>query len=217
MRPFIIFIGFVMFLIPLSPSASIEKWEKLSDIDGIEVFKKEISGSPIIAFKGQGILNASVSKVAQVIMDSQHATEWVDSLEETRRLKSNSPLEYINYSHIGTPFVIKDRDFVTHTKIEIDQPRKEVIFRIHSTHSADAPKTSYIRGDVMNSSYTLRSLENGQKTYIIGEIHADPKGDVPKWLVNLVQKNWPYKVIQALRKQVIRPEVSESAYIQFNQ
>src|SRR5437762_3688944 len=86
-------------------------WEKIGDDDGIAVYRREVPGSPIIAFKGDGIINAPTLRVASILVDTTRATEWVDSLVEARTLRHVSETEYIEYDHIGTPFVMKDRDF----------------------------------------------------------------------------------------------------------
>src|SRR6478609_5522980 len=57
-------------------------WEKISDDDGIEVFKKEVSGSSLIALKGQGVIASPIGKVAQILLDTSRARDWVDRLEE---------------------------------------------------------------------------------------------------------------------------------------
>ncbi len=44
---------------------------------------------------------------------------------------------------------------------------------------------------------------------MIVEIHADPKGSVPKWLVNLFQKGWPRNTIEGIRKQAAKADVKE--------
>src|SRR5260370_32387405 len=93
-------------------------WEKLGDDDGIAVYRREVPGSPLIAFKGEGIVDASILRVASVLVDSSRATEWIDSLKEARILRQVSETETIHYDHIRTPVVIKGRDFVRECKLE---------------------------------------------------------------------------------------------------
>ena len=40
---------------------------------------------------------------------------------------------------------------------------------------------------------------------------ADPRGSVAKWIVNLVQKDWPHKTIASLRRQVAKPDIKDQA------
>ena len=76
-----------------------------------------------------------------------------------------------------------------------------------SVLEAGIPPGRYVRGDLMNTTFILTSLENGARTHVIGEVHADPMGSVPKWIVNFFQKDWPIDTLQGLRKQVAKPDV----------
>jgi hypothetical protein len=184
-------------------------WEKFGDDDGIAVYRREVPGSPIVAFKGEGVVDQSILRVASVIVDSSRATEWIDSLKEARILRQVSETETIHYDHVGTPIVMKDRDFVSDCKLEFDPAQKKVALKIHSVNDASAPQTSYIRGELLQSSFTLTAIEHGTKTRVVAEIHADPKGSVAKWIVNMFQKKWPHNTITSLRKQSAKPDIVE--------
>jgi hypothetical protein len=179
------------------------KWEKVTSESGINVFKKEVEGSPVIAFKGDGVIDASILRVISVLTDTSRSKEWVDRLVEAEILEEISPLERIQYSHVKTPPGLDDRDFVARAKLNIDVANKRVIINIQSTTHAKKPAgaNGIVRGELIGSSFLLVPLEGG-KTRVITEIHADPKGDVPKFVVNMVQKDWPINTIKNLRKQV---------------
>ena len=183
-------------------------WEKLSEEKGIEVFKKEIPGSPVIAFKGQAMVNAPIAKLITIMLDASRSTEWIDSLKESRTVRKISDRERIQYTHIGTPFVMKDRDFVTLSTIETDVPTKTFRLKFKSVTDPAAPETGYVRGEMMNSSFTFKAFAPDQ-TYVIAEIHADPKGSVAKWIVNLFQKMWPKNTLESLRKQAAKKDIPE--------
>jgi hypothetical protein len=192
-----------------SGQAAQPAWEKIGEDDGIAVYRREVPGSPIVAFKGEGIIDASILRVSSVIVDSSRATEWVDSLKEARILRQVSETETIHYDHVGTPIVMKDRDFVSDCKLEFDPAQKKVSLKIQSIVDASAPQTDYIRGELLHSSFVMTSIEHGTKTRIVAEIHADPKGSVAKWIVNLFQKKWPHNTITSLRRQVAKPDIVE--------
>ncbi len=186
-------------------------WEKVREADGIQVHRREIPGSPLIAFRGEGIIDAPIGKVGSVLVDVSRSTEWIDSLKEARQLRKVSESEYILWNHIGTPIVMKDRDFVTSTKLEIDTTTHRLIIRIKSVNDASAPVTDFIRGEIYNSAFELTSIDGGKRTKLVTEIHADPKGSVANWIVNSFQKNWPYNTIKSLRVQVAKPDVKDYA------
>jgi hypothetical protein len=195
------------------PAAGAEtSWEQIANDEGITVFRREVAGSPVIAFKGIGVINAPIARVASVVIDTPRTKEWMDSTAESRVVRRVGPLEQIVYTHVTTPpIVMKDRDFVTQARGEVDGTKKRFIIHIKSVSDAGAPPTSFVRGEILHSSFIMTSIDNGKKTQVITEIHADPKGSVAKWVVNLFQKNWPFNTIKNLRKQVARGDVKESA------
>jgi hypothetical protein len=45
---------------------------------------------------------------------------------------------------------------------------------------------------------------------VVIEMAVDPKGAIPLWVMNMVQQNWPYKTLQALRKIAQREDITVS-------
>jgi hypothetical protein len=194
---------------PLATSPALPPWEKIGDSDGIVAYRREVPGSPLIAVRGEGIVNASIIRVASVLVDTTRATEWIDRVVESRVVRQLSETETVHYDHIGTPIVMKDRDFVTRAKLEFDSAAKRVIVNMKSTTDPLAPPTDYVRGEIMQSYFILTSIEHGTKTHISVEVHADPKGSIAKWIVNMFQKSWPHNTISRLREQVAKPDIKE--------
>lgn len=184
--------------------AATGKWEKVTSKNGINVFKKEIEGSPVIAFKGDGVIDAPILRVASVLVDANRNKEWMDRVVESEIVEVKSPTERIQYSHIKTPTPLDDRDFVSNAKLVVDGANKRLTFAIHSVAHASKPeRKGIVRGQLMGSSFLLVPV-GADKTRVITEFHADPKGDVPKFIVNMFQEDWPINTIKGLRKQVGR-------------
>jgi hypothetical protein len=183
-------------------------WETLRRDDGIVVQRKEVAGSPFVAFRGEGDINAPLLLVGSVIVDVAHSRQWVDSVVESRVLRRVSDTEYITYAHIGTPVTMSDREFVTDVVLSADTATKTLSIRMHSVDDPAAPRTDYVRGVLSDGSWTLTSIDGGSRTHVAAEIHADPRGSIPAWIVNLFQKNWGYNTLMSLRKQVTRPDVT---------
>jgi hypothetical protein len=186
-------------------------WEKFDEDDGIAVFRREVPGSPIIALRGEGVVNAPILRVASVLVDTARAPEWIDSLAETKIIRKLSDDECIQWDHIKTPVILKDRDFVFDIKLALNPADKQVSLNYHSVYDSGAPKTDYVRGEFTYGTFTLTSIEGGKKTRVLAEVLADPKGSVAKWIVNLFQKDWPHKTIESLRKQVAKPDIKDQA------
>lgn len=193
--------------------AAADSWAKIDDSDGITIFRREVPGSDVIAFKGEGVVAAPLVRVASVIFDTSHAAEWIDSLVEARVIRRISDTDYVEYDHFGMPLVIKDRDFVTENRLEYDRARKAITISIHSVSDPAAPSSSYVRGVLISSTFVLTPTPDGKGTRVSGDVHCNPAGSLPKWVVNFFQKDWPRSTLQSLRKQVTKPSAVENPAI----
>ena len=191
--------------LPAAPSLS---WEKVRETDGITVYRSHVPGSGVLAFKGEGRVDVPLLKVAHVIIDPSRGPEWVDSLTESRVIRQISELEFLEYDHFAMPFIIRDRDFVSRVTVAPDPAAQEIAISYISVDDPETPpQKRYVRGDLVYSVFHLRA-EGPNATRVEAEILCDPKGSLPKWLVNVFQKSWPVKTLQALRRQAARPDVT---------
>ena len=198
-----------------TPSAP--KWEMFNEEDGIRMFRREVPGSSIVALRGEAFVEAPITRVASVLIDRKRSPEWIDRLVKTKVLRQLSETESINWNHIKTPTPLKDRDFVFKSVLTTDPAKKQVLFSYYSVTDTAAPVTDdYVRGSFKSGKFELtmatRANKDGTKTkgtIVVAEVLVDPAGSVPTFLVNLVQKSWPYKTMTALRKQVAKPDIKD--------
>lgn len=197
----------------LSPEAAPAKlelpWQRSHEKHGIAVSRRAVPGMSLVAFRADGRVEAPLLKVAQVIADSSRGPEWVDSLAEARKLRSIGPLEFIEYNRFAMPLFIKDRDFVTRVTVEPEPSQRQVTIRFVSVDDpALSPARRYVRANLIYSTFALQE-EGPAATAVRAEILADPRGALPKWVVNYFQKSWPVKTLLALRRQSAKPDVIE--------
>lgn len=188
-------------------------WEKFDEADGIAVFRREVPGTALIALRGEGVVNAPIVRVASVLVDPKRGPEWIDSLAEARCVRRVSDTEYVEWDHVKTPFVLADRDFVFDVKFDVLKDKKQVLLAYHSVNDPAAPKTDYVRGVFPFGKFVLTPLDHGKKTRVLAEVLADPKGSVPKWIVNLFQKSWPHDTLVNLRSEMQRRDLKDDARV----
>jgi hypothetical protein len=182
-------------------------WIRTRTENGITVAHKDVSGSPFVAFRGEGDIDEPLLLVGSVLVDIARNREWIDSLVEARILRTISETEYITWTHIGTPITMSDRDFVTDVALAVDPNAKRLEINMHSVNDPSAPKTRFVRGLLDSSSFILTSIDHGARTHVVAEIHCDPKGSVAAWIVNRFQSDWGYNTIKSLRAQVHKPDI----------
>src|ERR1700730_9511815 len=90
-----------------------EDWKLVGNQHGVEIYRRDVPGSGVVAFKGQGTIEAPLWKVAAILLGTRRAPEWVESLKESRVVRRLGANAYIEYNHISLPFHFTDRDFVS--------------------------------------------------------------------------------------------------------
>jgi len=176
--------------------------------DGIEIFKREATESGLIEFRGVGFVDAPLPVVATVIIETDRRPQWIKGLVESRIIRRDGSDQFIEYDHIDMPTFFRDRDFVSQVRIRSDQTTGEVVFRYQPSDDPAAPRTDYLRGEVINMTFALRSADHNTRTQVDAEFLCDPKGWIPSWLVNFFLKDWPKTTFRNLRKEVLKPGIT---------
>ncbi len=183
-----------------APEAAAPAWESVEDQGGIEVLRRDVPDSPIVAFKGVMVMEAPLDKLLWVLVDNEHKTEWVDMCSESRVVERVNAHEFVVYQRFSLPWYLTDRDYVYRGRA-VREPSGAVRLNLASVEHADAPETVGIRGRLVGSCYVLTPL-TPNRTRVEVEIQTDPCGMVPDWLVNIVQKEWPRKTLRGISQQV---------------
>ncbi|RZA12635.1 MAG: hypothetical protein EOP10_31120, partial [Proteobacteria bacterium] len=146
--------------------------------------------------------------VLWIMIDHPHKPEWINRFKEAHTVEEIPPSSNIQYSAFELPFPVSDRDFVFRNEFTVDKSLKGVVIDVKSVVDKRQPeKSGTVRGEIVRGKYIL--IPQGDKTLIQAEYLADPKGSVPAWLINFFQKEWPYKTLDAMRKQLTKPYVQE--------
>ena len=193
----------------LNPSfAGTHKWEKVMIKDGISVFKAKLKNSPLVGFRGEAIIEAPIGKVIHVLVDNDRRKEWVDRLVNSKLIDKPGTYRQTVYQEFSAPWPVSNRDFVYSGGIFKVPNSNQIKLDFKSIEHPNAPKTAGVRGHLQRGLYLVTPISKN-KTKIEVELISDPKGLIPSWIVNLVQKSWPYKTITAIRSQVKKPFVKD--------
>ena len=185
-----------------------DNWEKIDDDQGIQVFRKPMPGSDIVAFKGTGLVDASLEKIFWVLCDAEHEEQWVEMLIENYILEEMTPFDRVQYQNFDLPWPLSDRDFVYRAVATMDKQGRLHLL-LNSVGHPKTPATKGVRADIMQSGFILTPRPDG-KTFVEVSIFSDPKGILPTWVINLVQESWPMETMIGIRKQVKKEFVKKA-------
>ncbi|MCW8853861.1 MAG: START domain-containing protein, partial [Gammaproteobacteria bacterium] len=177
-------------------------WQLVKNKQGITVYTKAVAGSDILKVKTQIIINTEINQIRDILDDAPHRENWIPYLKSSSIVYSYSNTEKLEYSHFSAPWPASDRDFVYRIHL-IHHDDNKLIYHMKSENSSLLPfHDDIIRAELIESIYTLTAL-NEQQTQVELIFHADPKGWLPAWIINIIQKTLPYLILRNLREQAL--------------
>ena len=222
-------------------TAAMSEWQSIGVLGGVDTYVKP--DDPVTrtkAVRGTKLLkNLHISSVMGAFADASVNPQWVDMLRkmkvfayepqqctaETAFAKSleavdgEDALRDISVLHqvYSFPWPIQARDFCLLRQFRYDADRKEVEIYYESILDGRVPvDLSNIRGTNIYSRFFFRSAPEDNATYCEIETQVDLKGSLPPAVINLVQRLWPTKTINALealaRRGTVPPLARVSAW-----
>lgn len=183
-------------------------WTLIHDEDGVKSYRKELPDSRTVAFRGEATLPMSPIRILTILSNVERYTEWNKNIKKLVLLERKSISERIQYMETFVPFPYQNREVVVHIKTSWNPEMKAIAVESHSVDDPRAPAdTGCVRANVIFSRYFLKPSPDWTSTDMSLEIHADPMGNIPGWLVNIFQKNWPRKTFRALTERASDPTV----------
>ncbi len=189
----------------LAPAAAHAQgvWDYVGVIDGVKVWRKEVPESNLMAFKGEIVADVNIGKLLAVFLDRNQRKFWVDRFDDTKMLEQTGPLNETYWIRFKLPPGISNRDYVLRADGTVDPALGLFTAKIKSVTHPKAPADDCcVRAEVKGTFYRFEALKGApgtpDKTRLVVEVMTDPKGWLPGWVVNLIQKSWPSKTLNGL-------------------
>lgn len=178
-------------------------WQLVRDDNGIKVYTYDSEHSDILKAKASAVINAPLEIIKSILDDIDNRHRWVPYLQKSVLLQTLEDKSRIEYSVFYAPWPAFDRDFVYRLNI-VDESENYIYYEMSSVISPLMEEQPWlVRAELFESAYTLSRLSEG-RTRLEVVYHADPKGWLPSWIVNIIQKRLPYKIVVNLREEVAK-------------
>lgn len=201
----------ILFLIHIQTYALSQndfEWQLSEEKGTIKVYNSDVHKSTgIVPIKATNILNHSMPKILSVIADVTRKKEWVPNLLKANIVEQKNKYERIEYALYDSPWPFHDREFIIQTKGSYNPKDKSIYIEIKSTKDSNVPlNTDYVRGFTHIGNVYMRYIDK-EKTFFEIILLTDFKGNIPTWIINLVQRKWPYKLFRNLESQLIKNDI----------
>jgi predicted HNH restriction endonuclease len=176
------------------------EWELAEDYDGIKLYRKEQTNSDIFPLMVKAPLNHKIEVIMSVLAASSRRKEWIPRNIGGRLLKKNSEFDRIEYTVTNVPWPFDNREFVYRAITKIDKDKKVITISMKSFPWKEIDSDN-VRGFMHDGSMIIRQIKPKYYEFTM-MFESDPKGSIPKWIVNYAQKKWPVAFVRNLRKQI---------------
>ena len=201
MKNHFIFINNLIILFSISFNLCAQEWEFAKEKDGIKVYTREEPGSSYKAFKGEVELTAEMAQVSLMLEDVEQFDVWDEDVSEIRLLAREQGKYFKYYVVYNSPWPVSDRDLCVEATITDDPKTGVRLFQAKSVPEAMPEDEDLVRIIHYWQKWIIQPRENG-KLLLTVEGYADPAGDVPAWLANMVITDTPLNMLKAIREDL---------------
>jgi hypothetical protein len=180
-------------------------WKLKSDVEGIKVYSKDVSGSKYKMLRIECNFESTLSQMVAALLDLKTRTEWIYHTKTIRLVKQVSPTDLYYYSEISLPWPAQNRDFVAHLVTRQNENTKVVTMDGPVTTGLVPPKEGVVRIKSSISEWTIYPV-NKNEVKVQYLIFADPGGMIPAWLTNMFSSEGPTQSFKKLKLQLKKPE-----------
>lgn len=194
---------FFIFLSVLAGTAhaSVGEWQLARDRDGIRVWTRDIPNYPIREFKAVMVVKSSLAGLVNLILDTDNASRWVYRTDRIQLLKQDvENATFLIRVETNFPWPLANRDVVIAGQIAQEEKTGTVSIKSHSVAAAEyAQDPDFVRMPDMEGTWLFRPL-GGELVEVTMIGRADPGGNIPSGVVNLIIHETPYRTMQGMRK-----------------
>lgn len=161
------------------------------------------AGKSVLEIQVQFVFKGRISAFFRVLRDTEHAGQWLDSVNSVRLIASPDPYEDWVHTTFDTPWPLQKRDMVTCStwRQQIDYSIEMSVF---SCNDKSPPSPGTVRIEQLQAHWMLRVLPHHQ-VQVLYTSTADAGGGLPRWLSDPVALSSSLRSFRALQRQLSLP------------
>jgi ribosome-associated toxin RatA of RatAB toxin-antitoxin module len=182
-------------------SARAQEWETVAEKPFVVKVRAK-PGTPVREVWAEGTLAASVGDVQAALEDVDTYRHWMPYVKESRTVKDLPDGGHLSYTRLDLP-IVSARDFFCHVVRESGvAPDGTGTFAQRWWAEPDAfpERRDTVRLRLNEGSWHVEPRGEGS-SYAVYKFTVDPAGSIPKFLINMGQKEAVKDTMQAVEKR----------------
>ena len=203
----IVFVTMMIMMTSVSALAAgqVGEWKKVRESDGIIGWSRSNSMSSVDEVRAEGIINAPVAVVEAVLRDTPSMKKYMFMCSDAYSLEldglKNTKDSYHVYFSQGLPWPLNDRYGLGRINWMLDKsvPGALIVRCLSVSNPFNPPKKNILRMPIGDVTWLLVPAENNT-TKLTYQVLADPAGNLPSAVVNMLMKNVGVTTLKNIRK-----------------
>lgn len=183
-----------------SPSWTLEK-----DSSGVKVYilRTRDDDKPY-SFRATATFAASKKRVLALLLAPKHYPAWLANCAKAYRLKSLGAHSFLSYNELALPWPANNRDYILRAQVESAKADGVTRIVFQAVPYASIPARGRVRIHNLQGYWRLQTLKSGHEVQLVYEVHFDPRGTLPQWMIDHFLINHPFQTMINLRHRLSR-------------
>ncbi|GAA6133231.1 START domain-containing protein [Oceaniserpentilla sp. 4NH20-0058] len=183
-----------------------------SDEDkNIQIYTRAVAGSDLKEFKGVTLVKTDINALVALLMDEAEVTKWMHNIAKFEIKENISDVESIVYTITETPWPVANRDSYVRSVLSVDA-QGVVTLTIKAEPTFGPIDDKYVRISSLGGSWKFTPKVDGL-VEVIYQMHANPGGSLPNWLVNSIVVETPLETLSNLHVQVKQEKYQNQTFV----
>ncbi len=199
-----IFCFFSFFLLVQQVYAS--DWELAVDSHDVRVWTRSIPDYPIREIRAETTVKSTLNGLVALLMDTDNAARWIYRTDRIDLLKRDDVSgSFLIHVMTDFPWPLSDRDAVVEGRISQEEGNDIISVTSRAVTASRYPaKPDFVRMPDMEGSWTFQPQGEG-RVKVTMTMRANPGGNIPAGVINLIIHETPYRTLRGLRKVIGEP------------
>ena len=178
-----------------------DDWKLARNQEGVKIYLRSVKGLGTKEVLGFTQVHATLGALVSMVKDPENHHSWIYANKEAKFLKIISEIDWIYYNISEAPWPVRDRDLITHSKLEQDTDSYAVRIDSEGLPEYIPANKKLVRIARLKSTWVFTPKINGIID-IRFELSIDLGGDIPAWLVNFAIDKGPFNTLLNMAKVV---------------
>ena len=182
-------------------------WQPIGDYEGVALYRSVHETEGLLPFKAVAVLKVPYDKIVMALVDAERKADWAPKLKSTAihtRISTNR-FEYSEY--YKTPWPFKDREFLLSGSVAYHHDR--VVFAAKNSANGALARKDHLRANIRTLTFEVVPL-SANRTEVAFTFSGDLGGWIPAFVKTIIQKKWPVRFIQSLKRHIADNDALET-------